>query len=388
MKKPWGMAEAIFTFFMGTGRPLKETYMHTPLKEADTKYLCPNINDSIEWFQDGLNNPKGTKSFCEGKRECADFHKLMKTNNSSSSSIPPVLIFGGWYAFFSPEQLQDFQNLQTISDDCHLVVGPYSHWHIISMQPKLFQSLFDFFDLHLQQKMTTKVLQKVDVFTIGHNEEWKQMASWPLPVSSIRTYSLDDGSVMTRVDDTASSSNQETVEVSYIYDTMDPTPQIGGSTFNPSNCGRLDQREVEKRNDVLVFTTNTITDKPRTISGRIKVHLSVESSVVGTDYIARACHVTLNGISQNIADRIIRRFDIPCGKKIAVEIILSHVMNRLAIEDYLRIQICSSAYPNYGRHLNTKQPFYLKLKKNVVLSEQKLFLGGKEGCHVQVLIIC
>ena len=173
---------------------------------------------------------------------------------------------------------------------------------------------------------------------------------------------------------------------SYLYDPSDPTPQIGGSTFCPSNCGRKDQIAVEKRDDVLVFTTKPL-EKPMTVAGEIKIVLTVESNVEGTDYVGRACHVTPDGKSYNIADGIVRKFDLKPGQKTKVEITLSPVMNRLAVNDRLRIHICSAAYPKYGRHLNTKESFHLEVEGNALLSEQILFVGGDHGCKVFVPVI-
>lgn len=47
------MMETIFTFFRGTGQALKKAYMHAPLYQVDTMYLCPNVDAPLEWFQDG-----------------------------------------------------------------------------------------------------------------------------------------------------------------------------------------------------------------------------------------------------------------------------------------------------------------------------------------------
>ena len=175
-------------------------------------------------------------------------------------------------------------------------------------------------------------------------------------------------------------------KVSYIYDPAHPTPQIGGSTFNPVNCGRFPQDKIENRSDVLVFTSSPLGEL-MLIAGEIKVHLQVESSVEGTDYVARACHVTLDGISINISDGIVRRFNLQPGQRSEIEITLCPVMNCLAVGECLRIQICSSAFPKYGRHLNTRNPLHLEVEKNALLSKQVLFLGGDHGCKLTVPVL-
>jgi putative CocE/NonD family hydrolase len=195
----------------------------------------------------------------------------------------------------------------------------------------------------------------------------------------------DHNLILLRMDH-AQQNNRKESEVSYTYDPANPTPQIGGATFNPSNCGRLAQNEIEEsgRDDILVFTSKPIVDQPMTIAGEMKVRLMVESNVEGTDYVARVCHVTPNNISQNIAEGIVRRFDLQPGKRTRIEITLSPVMNRLAIGDRLRIHICSSSYPKYGRHLNTRESFHLEVERNAMLSKQRLILGGTNGSHMLI----
>ena len=114
-----------------------------------------------------------------------------------------------------------------------------------------------------------------------------------------------------------------------------------------------------------------------TIAGQIQVSITVVSNVEGTDYVARACHVTSDGISENIADGIVRRFDLRPGVATRIDILLSPVMNRLDTGDRLRLHICSCAFPKHGRHLNTSESFHLAVETK--LSKQQVILGGDKG---------
>lgn len=353
--------------------------MHSPLVDADTKYLCPN-SEPLEWFREGFASPNGDEPYWEGRRKFVDIDAM-------KSAPPPVLLFAGWYDFFCSEQLHDFQELCRRSDDCRLVVGPYTHWHVLAMQPKLHRSLFDFFDRHLLKEPGVKSLAPVDVFSMGDGMGWRQFVSWPPPDTPTKVFALArEKGTNDLIVDVDNSSISEESEVSYVYSPSDPTPQIGGATFNPSNCGRLDQREIESRDDVLIFTSKPL-DQPLHIAGEIKVRITVKSSVEGTDYVARACHVTPDGISRNMSDGILRRFDLQRGVRTQIEITLSPVMNRLAVGDRFRLQICSSAFPKYGRHLNTGESFHLEVDGNAMVSEQVLVLGGMEGCEVLVPVL-
>ena len=64
--------------------------------------------------------------------------------------FPPVLLVAGWYDFFMPEQLRDFAALRRLSPQSRLVVGPWTHWHVLAMAPRMHQNLLAFFDAHLK----------------------------------------------------------------------------------------------------------------------------------------------------------------------------------------------------------------------------------------------
>jgi putative CocE/NonD family hydrolase len=380
MAKPWGMLEAMFTFFRGTGKALRDAYMHAPIDEVDTKFLCPD-SEPLSWFHDAFAHPLGTEDFWEeGKKKFVDIPKLDK------DKVPPVLLLGGWYDFFCAEQLHDYQDLSQLSNKCHLVVGPFTHWCIMAMQPKMFRSLFDFFDFHLMEDPCAKRLPPVEVFEMGHEMGWHRFQSWPPPNVSNQRYILTkgDGNELLMQLETKDGEDLEEIRVDYNYDPADPTPQIGGNTFNPMNCGRLSQNNFEKRDDVLVFTSKPLA-KPMTIAGQIKVVLHVISNVEGTDYVARACHVTPEGVSENVAEGICRRFDLRPGTESMIEIVLSPVMNRFGPGDRLRIHICSAAFPKHGRHLNTSDSFHLATEHK--LSKQQVILGGREASRVLVPIL-
>lgn len=251
------------------------------------------------------------------------------------------------------------------------------------------RSLFDFFDLHLLNDPCAKKLAPVEVFEMGHDMGWRQFDTWPPPNVTNQRYVLavgkeaNENPLMMEVAPADGELTFET-DAEYVYDPADPTPQIGGSTFNPTNCGRMAQNKVEKRGDVLVFTSRPLKE-PTTIAGQIKVVLHVVSNVEGTDYVARACHLTPDGTSENIADGITRRFDLKPGLRSTIEIVLSPVMNRFAAGDRIRLHICSAAFPKHGRHLNTSDSFHLAVEHK--LSKQRVILQGNEGSHVLVPLL-
>jgi predicted acyl esterase len=76
----------------------------------------------------------------------------------------------------------------------------------------------------------------------------------------------------------------------FTYDPKDPTPSIGGTSFDVENSGPMDVRSMESRSDVLVFTSAPLV-APLTVIGFVHCMLYVRSNVPCTDFVARLCDV-------------------------------------------------------------------------------------------------
>src|SRR4029453_7403328 len=69
--------------------------------------------------------------------------------------------------------------------------------------------------------------------------------------------------------------------------------------------GPMDQREVEKRPDVLVFTTEPLPE-PLEVTGRVTAKLYVSSDCPDTDVTVKLCDVSPDGRSMLVTDGIRR----------------------------------------------------------------------------------
>jgi len=71
----------------------------------------------------------------------------------------------------------------------------------------------------------------------------------------------------------------------YAYNPKNPVPSYGGNNLLVNPCGPQDQtKEVESRNDVLKFTTNSTLTEPLAICGHVTATLFVSSDQVDTDF--------------------------------------------------------------------------------------------------------
>jgi putative CocE/NonD family hydrolase len=123
----------------------------------------------------------------------------------------------------------------------------------------------------------------------------------------------------------------------------------------------MDQRTVEGRADVLVFSTAAL-EKPMEVTGRVRVRLYASSEAPDTDFTAKLCDVYPDGRSMLLCDGIIRArhrlsmksetFLAP-RKVVAFEIDLwstSVIFNR---GHRIRVDISSSNAPRFEPNPNT-----------------------------------
>ena len=150
----------------------------------------------------------------------------------------------------------------------------------------------------------------------------------------------------------------------YAYDPDDPVPSLGGANLT-IDMGVQDQRPVEERNDVLVYTSEPL-DKPLEITGPVTVCLWASSSAVDTDFTAKLVDVRPDGYAQNLLDGILRaRYrnsasapePLEPGRPYPLEIDLWATSNVFLLGHRIRLEISSSNFPRFDRNLNTGEQF-------------------------------
>jgi putative CocE/NonD family hydrolase len=153
----------------------------------------------------------------------------------------------------------------------------------------------------------------------------------------------------------------------FVYDPRNPVPTKGGdmcciNDLLPS--GAFDQAEIEKRGDVLVYTSPVLT-KNMTVIGQVNVKLWAISSAPDTDFTAKLVDVHSDGYAQNILDRLVRaryrrgsKFPpsfIEPGKAYEYSIELGNTSTVFKAGHRIRLEISSSNFPHYVRNQNTRE---------------------------------
>jgi putative CocE/NonD family hydrolase len=235
----------------------------------------------------------------------------------------------------------------------------------------------------------------VSIFVMGDNE-WRGEDEWPLARTRYTPfYFHSQGKANTlNGDGTLSRIPPQTERNdSYVYDPNDPAPTIGGSLLGPNPTGPRDQRPIEARQDVLVYTSEPLTDDLE-ITGPITVKLFAASDALDTDFTAKLVDVWPNGYAQNLQDGIIRaRYrnspthptPIVPGEPSGYTIDLWATSHVVKPGHRIRVEISSSNFPHYDRNLNTGGPLFKE--DSFKRATQTILHDGAHPSHILLPII-
>ncbi|MGA7350351.1 MAG: CocE/NonD family hydrolase, partial [Acidobacteriaceae bacterium] len=150
----------------------------------------------------------------------------------------------------------------------------------------------------------------------------------------------------------------------FTYDPADPVPTRGG----PLCCdgiheppGAFDQRPVENREDVLVYTTPAFKEDTE-VTGPITLEIYVSSSAVDTDFTGKVVDVGPQGFARNLTEGILRaRYRSSMekaelmnpGEVYKLTLNLWSTSNVFLAGHKLRLEVSSSNFPRFDRNLNT-----------------------------------
>lgn len=260
----------------------------------------------------------------------------------------PVLVQGGWYDIFLEDSIRQFQRLEAAGARAELMIGPWTHADHLgrALRPTMACAV-DF----LHRTIGTSRAERpapVRLIEINTNDTL-ELPTWPA-ASAHATWHLADGG---RLDP---QSQSDPGDVSFRYDPADPTPAVGGA-FNDSAGGAKDNNELERRDDVVTFTTDPLGEDMH-VFGSPRVTLTFGSDRPETAVFVRLCEVTAAGVSTNITDRIVllRSADRAADGTWRVTVALPPTCIAVAAGHRLRLQISSGAYPRFARHPGTGTP--------------------------------
>ncbi|HIC88342.1 MAG TPA: CocE/NonD family hydrolase [Anaerolineae bacterium] len=350
-----------------------ETFSHLPLVDM------PLIGREgiVPFFRD-LLSPSSSSSDLWMRIRCA--HEQVRV---------PALHIGGWYDIFIANTLHDFVGIRENggSEEARahqkLIIGPWLHGPLegvvgevdfgvrassLLVLPEEVQ--LRWFDYWLKGEENGIMDEPpMRIFVMGDNQ-WRTEYEWPLARTQYVPYYLHSSGAANSLHGDGMLSpekpSDEPVDT-YVYDPRNPVPTHGGglccwrAALAP---GAFDQRDIEARPDVLVYTTPPLADDVE-ITGPIKVHLWAATSAPDTDFTAKLVDVSPDGYARNVQDGIIRAryresFDearlVTPGEVYEYVIDLAATSNVFKAGHRIRIEISSSNFPRFDRSLNTGHP--------------------------------
>ncbi len=210
---------------------------------------------------------------------------------------------------------------------------------------------------------------RVKLFVMGANV-WRDEQDWPLARAQTTSYYLHaaHGANSAAGDGTLSKERpQAEAPDHYRYDPDKPVPTVGGPLCCDSlhlPAGPRNQAEVEKRSDVLVYSTAPFDDDTE-VTGPLSLKLYAKSSAVDTDFTAKLVDLWPNGFAQNLTEGIVRARYRDSQEKTELmqpdhvytfTIDLWSTSNVFKAGHRLRLEVSSSNFPRFDGNLNTGEP--------------------------------
>lgn len=243
----------------------------------------------------------------------------------------------------------------------------------------------DWFNRWLKPEQTSPSLSTKAITSFTGYGQWIEADR--LPTSNSVKWHLSGGGQLNN------AAQATTTSMQYEYDPSDPVISVGGEIYGVGDDqfdGSFDQRKVQARSDVLVFTSAPFTTDT-ILFGLSDVHLSVSSNRPDTDFTVKINDVYPDGRAFNIGDTILRmryREGMDEAKFMQsdeiYQISLPPIMLSRTIRKGHRIQVevSSSNFPAYARNLNTDQDPYTSM--DFVSALNTVYLGAGHSSMISL----
>jgi putative CocE/NonD family hydrolase len=238
----------------------------------------------------------------------------------------------------------------------------------------------------------------VTLFVMGRNE-WVHEREYPLARTEYRPLYLAGGGNANSVrgdgrltwTKPAGSSSPDR----FRYDPEDPVPSVGGNNCcgTPTSAGPQDQRQIEGRRDVLLYTSDVLQQEIE-VTGPVKVVLFAASDAPDTDFVAKLIDVHPDGASYNMAEGIVRaRYRESVGKP---RLLTPGEVTRFEIDlvgtsvefqkgHQIRVHVTSSHFPQFDRNPNTGAAF--GTTKEVRVAQQTIYHDASRPSHILLPVV-
>lgn len=313
-----------------------------------------------------------------------DYWKQWSIEENFSKIAVPMLNVGGWYDIFSQGTLRNYMgakahgSTEAARTQQHLLMEIGGHAGFgrrigdVDFGPHALENpyvdvILDWYDFLFKGIHNQFATDKpVKVFVMGVNE-YRQEDDWPPPQAKYVKYFLHSAGKANslRGDGLLSTvAPKSEPSDSYLYDPANPVPTVGGPLCCAQELiepGPRDQRSVENRDDVLVYSIGPL-EHDLEVTGPVSASLFVKSSAVDTDFTGKLTDVDPDGFARDVAEGILRmRYRdsrehaslMNPGQTYQISVDLWATSNVFLRGHTLRLEISSSNFPRFDRNPNT-----------------------------------
>lgn len=346
---------------------LQPLYSFRPLREL------PPLKRLAPWYADWIDHP-----------EADPYWQSISFATQYNKVHAPALHITGWYDVFLGGSIANYLGMikhgptPAVRRGQKLIIGPWYHGPFTPQTTQIGEVNFgpqagiDFtavqwrwFD-HWLKGVNTGIMDEAPIrlFVMGDNA-WRDEREWPLARTQWTRYYLHSkGQANTLTGDGTLSTQPPESEKSdcFTYDPRDPVPTCGGCLLPIGGApGMFDQREVEARPDVLVYTSPPLS-KDVEVTGPVTVELWASTSAPDTDFTAKLVDVHPDGRALNLCEGIIRaRYRasqetpslVTPGAIYPFLIDLWATSNVFKAGHRIRLEISSSNFPHFEPNPNT-----------------------------------
>ena len=350
-----------------------EAFQHLPLKD-----LLKNVSGKKEIFDKMIVR----------KPNDEDWYKGGLYHDDMGFGVPSFW-FVSWYDVATSPNLELFNHVRnnaeskSVRENQYLVISPTLHCGFKRAKENTIvgelsvgdarlnydEQIALWFDHFLKGDKNNfeNKIPRVQYYTMGINK-WQQSETWPPKGVTYQTYFLGSkGNAQTMYGNgtlSLSKNSKPEGKDSFVYDPMNPVKSYGGGvccTGNAVQGGSFDQRIMETRADILVYTSQPL-EQGIEVSGFIEAHLYVSSDVKDTDFTVKIIDVYPDGRAYNLDETIQRAryrdgYDkevfMDKGKVYKVSLSPMSTSNYFKKGHRIRIEVSSSNFPRFARNLNT-----------------------------------
>lgn len=314
----------------------------------------------------------------------------------------PAFHVAGWYDVFCENTIRVYRGLsrEAPSDYARasqrLLVGPWVHGAMLFRMTAEMDfgpaanAAFDgttgrIFDW-LRDAVDGKPVEGgVKAFVLGRND-WVELDDWP-PRSTAQDLVLSStaGARSTRGDGALLAKPGAPSSDRFLHDPANPVPTRGGRILGPwlPTAGPIDQRPVEEREDVLVFTTPPL-ERELTIMGAVTADVVFETTGRSADVCVKLVDVHPDGRAFNVLDSVTRTAFTP-GRPRSVRVELGSIAQQFGRGHSIRVEIASSNFPRFDVNPSTGVP--IGEVDHYEEAVQTVHHGGRTGTRITLPVV-